>query len=113
MQDNEARLYCLSLCDSWRINGEYAILRFKRGNMASVRERVSFPGILRGGGHETNCTVRATKVSLPGESSVFEYVDYSVEKVSKPLPDGLYQLLAQGKTISLRYQNGSWLSAAA
>jgi hypothetical protein len=52
-------------------------------------------------------------VSLPGEPSVFEYVDYFIEKVSKPLPDGLYQLLAQAKTISLRYQNGSWLSAAA
>jgi hypothetical protein len=81
--------------------------------MASIRARVSFPGILRGGGHEANCTVRATKVGLPGEPSVFEYVDYSVEKVSKPLPDGLYQLLAQGKTISLRYQKGSWLSVAA
>jgi len=81
--------------------------------MASIRECVSFPGILRGGGHEVNCIVRATKVSLPGEPSVFEYVDYFIEKVSKPLPDGLYQLLAQAKTISLRYQNGSWLSAAA
>jgi hypothetical protein len=81
--------------------------------MASRKERVSFPGILRGGGHEATCTVRATKVSLPGEASVFEYVDYSVENVTKPLPDGVYQLLAQGKTISLRNRNGSWLSAAA
>ncbi len=81
--------------------------------MASRKERVSFPGILHGGGHEAKCTVRATKVSLPGEASVFEYVDYSVENVTKPLPDGVYQLLAQGKTISLRYRNGSWLSAAA
>jgi len=86
----------------------------KMANMPSTQERVSFPGILGGGGgHEATFTVRATKVSLPGEPSVFEHVDYSVEKVSKPLPDGLYQLLAQGKTISLRYQNGSWLSAAA
>jgi len=81
--------------------------------MASRRESVSFPGILGGGGHEANCTVRATKVRLPGEPGVFELVDYSVENVSKALPDGLYQLSAQGKTISLRYQNGSWLSAAA
>jgi hypothetical protein len=81
--------------------------------MASIREHVSFPGILQGGEHDANCTVRATKVNLPGEPSVFEYIDYSVENVSKQLPDGVYQLLAQGKTITLRYQNGFWLAAAA
>ena len=81
--------------------------------MASKRERVSFPGILRGEGHEADCMVRATKVSLPGDPSAFEYVDYSIEKVSKLLPNGLYQLLAHGKTINVRYENGSWLSGTA
>ena len=80
--------------------------------MASTREHVSFPGILRGGGHEANCAVRATKVSLPGEPSVFEYVDYSIRDVSKPLPDGDYELLAHGKTIAVRNKNGYWLSAS-
>jgi len=81
--------------------------------MASRREPVSFPGTLRGGGHEANCTVRATKVSMAGEPSVFEYVDYSIENVSKPFPDGVYQLSAHGKTMTVRNQNGDWLSAAA
>ena len=80
--------------------------------MASTREPVSFPGILRGGGHEANCTVRAIKVSLPGMPSMFEYVDYSIENVSKPLPDNVYELSANGKTITVRNQNGNWLSAS-
>jgi len=80
--------------------------------MASTREPVSFPGILRGGGHEANCTVRATKVSLPGAPGVLEYADRSIENVSKLLPDGLYELSAHGETISVRNKNGFWLSAA-
>jgi hypothetical protein len=80
--------------------------------MASTREPVSFPGILRGGGHEANCTIRAIKVSLPGKPSVFEYVEYSIENVSKPLPDNVYELSANGKTIAVRNQNGNWLSAS-
>jgi hypothetical protein len=79
--------------------------------MVSTREAVSFPGILRGGGHEANCTVRAIKVSLPGAPSVFEYVDYSVENISTPLPEGVYELSAQGKTIRLRNKDGYWVSA--
>jgi hypothetical protein len=79
--------------------------------MASTREPVSFPGILRGGGHEANCTVRAIKVCLPGKPSVFEYVSYSIENVSKPLPDGIYELAAQGKTSAVRNNNGDWVSA--
>jgi hypothetical protein len=80
--------------------------------MASTREPVSFPGILRGGGHEGTCTVRAMKVSLPGKPSVFEFVNYSIENVSKPLPDGIYELSANGRTIAVRNQNGNWLSAS-
>jgi len=74
----------------------------RKGNMASIRERVSFLGILRGGGHEANCTVQATKVSLPGEASVFEYVDYSAEKVSKPLPGCLALREGSGGVEKLR-----------
>jgi hypothetical protein len=50
---------------------------------------------------------------MAGEPSVFEYVDYSIENVSKPFPDGVYQLSAHGKTMTVRNQNGDWLSAAA
>ena len=80
--------------------------------MASTREPVSFPGILRGGGVEANCTVRAIKVSLPGMPSMFEYVEYSIESVSKPLPDNVYELSANGRTIAVRNKNGHWVSAS-
>ena len=66
--------------------------------MASTREPVSFPRILRGGGREANCTIRAIKRKLlPGKLSVFEYVDYSIENVSKALPDSVYELSANGR----------------
>jgi hypothetical protein len=76
--------------------------------MGSQKEAVSFPGIIRGGGHEANCTVLATKVGLPGIAST--YCDYSVENVSKPLPEGRYQLFVNGETYALRYENGFWLA---
>jgi hypothetical protein len=81
--------------------------------MASIREAVSFPGILRGGGHEANCTVLATKVSLPGGGpGAVAYCEYDIKNVSKALPDGVYQLLARGETTSLRHtKEGYWLAA--
>jgi phage terminase large subunit-like protein len=79
--------------------------------MAATKEPASFPGILRGAGKEANCTVWATKVSLSGEPSVFEYVNYSIKDVAEPLPDGDYELLAHGKTIAVRNKDGYWLSA--
>src|SRR3984893_15014471 len=79
--------------------------------MASTRERVSFPGLLRGQGHEASCTVRATKVTLPGTGH-FAYTQYSIENVSKTLPEGEYQLSANGEVSTVRHQNGHWLSAS-
>jgi hypothetical protein len=79
--------------------------------MASVRELVRFPGTIRGGAHEATCTISATKVSLPGTSES-AYIDYSMKNVSKPLPDGLYEVIpAQGEKFRVRLQNGHWLSA--
>ena len=69
-------------------------------------------GTLRSEGNEATCTVRATKVTLPGEPNVFEYVEFSIENVSKELPEGIYQISAFGKTNSVRYKNGFWLSAS-
>jgi hypothetical protein len=45
--------------------------------MASQRERVSFPGTIKGGGDEATCTVYATKVTLPGTNES-AYTDYSI-----------------------------------
>lgn len=79
--------------------------------MASTREKDSFPGILRGQGHEANCTVSATKVTLPG-SRFSTYAKLSIKNVSKSLPEGEYQLFANGASFTVRYQNGDWLSAS-
>jgi hypothetical protein len=77
--------------------------------MASIRERGRFSGILRGEGQEATCTVSATKVTLAGTSES-TYTDYSIENVSKALPDGNYQLTVNGETIRIRHEGGGWLS---
>jgi hypothetical protein len=77
-----------------------------------MREPVSFSGILRGNGQEAHCTVRATKVGLPGEPSEFRYVDYSIHNVSEALQEGVYQLSVDGDIIAVRHQGGHWLSAS-
>jgi hypothetical protein len=79
--------------------------------MTSTQERVNFPGILRGQGHEANCTVWATKASLPGTSE-FTYTSYSIENVSKTLPEGEYQLFANGQVSTALHRNGRWISAS-
>lgn len=77
--------------------------------MASQREVVTFRGILRGEGQETECTGTAIKVSLPGTNN-FEYTKYSITLLDKSLPEGSYTLSVHGKTIPLRYQGGYWLA---
>jgi hypothetical protein len=77
-----------------------------------MRTPVVSTGTLCSENHEATCTVRATKVSLPGEPGEFNYVDYSIENVSKKLPEGLYRLSAFGSNIMVRYKNGFWVSAS-
>jgi hypothetical protein len=74
-----------------------------------MKERISFSGKLRGDGHEAECTVSATRVTLPGTSAV-ALAEYSIQKVSKTLPEGRYQLFAHGEVINLRHHSGQWLS---
>ena len=80
--------------------------------MPSIRERVRFTGILRSEGQEAECTVWATKVSLPGSNAV-AYAKYSIQSVSKPLPDGNYTLTVNGEQYAVRCHNGNWLAASA
>jgi hypothetical protein len=79
--------------------------------MASTRKSVSFPGVLTGQGLQATCTVSAVEVTLggTGESA---YTDHSIGNVSKLLPDGDYELLANGEKSQIRLKDGSWLSAA-
>ena len=78
--------------------------------MASRKEIVTFSGLLRGNGLETPCTVRALKVSLPGGGPP-AYARYEIAQVLKSLPEGVYQLFAQGGVSNVRFANGYWLSA--
>ena len=72
--------------------------------MTSARERVVLPGILRGQGHEIECAVLATKVSLPGTSEV-AYCQYSIHSVAKPVPEGRYQLTVNAQVVPMRLHN--------
>lgn len=80
--------------------------------MVSSRESVRFPGRLQGEGRQAECTVQATKVGLPG-TGVFAYTNYSISDVSKALPPGTYELVANGERIAVRHFNGHWLAAPA
>lgn len=74
-----------------------------------MRRRVTFSGILRGEGQEAECTIAASEVSLPG-ASASALCDYSIQTVSKPLPEGRYRLDARGEIINLRFCEGHWLA---
>ena len=79
--------------------------------MASQRECVSFPGVIKGGGQEASCTIYATKVTLSGTSES-AYTDYSIHGLSKELPEGNYEVTARGETTRVRFHNGHWLAAS-
>jgi hypothetical protein len=75
-----------------------------------VRRRVVYCGRLSGQGHEADCEVSAIAVPEPG-GGITAYAKYSVQKVSKQLPEGSYQLLLpSGETQRWRHQSGHWLS---
>lgn len=78
--------------------------------MTSIKELVSFTGVISGQGHKATCTVSAMKVTLPGVG-VSAYASYSVLKVSQLLPEGEYQLSVNGESFAMRHQGGNWLSA--
>lgn len=78
--------------------------------MQSLKERVSFAGILRGEGYEVPCTVSALKVTQRG-TGISAYAQYSVSNISQPLPEGEYQLSVNGQSFAMRNQGGNWLSA--
>jgi hypothetical protein len=81
--------------------------------MSSSRERVSFPGVLRGQGHEARCTVEAEKVRLPGGSDI-NYTNYRIKpgSISKLLPNGNYTLTVNGELHEARHHNGLWSAAS-
>ncbi len=76
--------------------------------MASSRQRVRFDGIIRGEGYEAECTGRVTMVSLSGRLPT--YTQYSIDAVSKALPDGEYTVFAHGTCYPVRQRGGYWLA---
>jgi hypothetical protein len=75
-----------------------------------MREGVRLKGTVRGEGREATCTIAATRVSLPGAPGVSETTGWSMLDVSESLPDGNYEILADGKREQVRLVNGQWLS---
>ena len=74
-----------------------------------MRKLVTFPAILRGEGQEAECTIAATEGRLPGTSES-AFCDYTIQKASKTLLEGRYQLFARGDTINIRRCKGNWLA---
>ena len=76
----------------------------------SIRRRVVFRGQLAGRGYEADCHVSAIEVTEPS-GGARAYIRYSIHRVSKPLPEGDYQLLmSNGETLRLRHQGEHWMS---
>lgn len=71
-----------------------------------MKEIVRFPGIIKGQGLMATCTVEAIKTSLPG-SNDFHIHDYSIIDVSQDLPDGRYDITANGETHWIKHKDGS------
>ena len=79
--------------------------------MASTRRQVRFTGSIcdLSGAEIDTCEGWVTKVSLQGLPP--RYIQYHIDTLSKPLPDGDYIIVAPGTRERVRYQGGQWLSA--
>jgi hypothetical protein len=74
-----------------------------------MRERINnCPGMLRGNGYEAECKISATKVFRPGSTTDYELIHRSITHVSKPLPEGRYELTALGQITNLEHRDGQW-----
>ena len=65
-------------------------------------------GWLKGMGHEAECTVSAVKVSLP-ELNISEYVKCDIHLAPEDLPNGVYQVSFEGRTMKVKKLDGDWL----
>ena len=79
--------------------------------MTCTREPVRMLGVLRSNGQAANCMVSALRATLSG-TRLFKHCGYFVEWVSKPLPDGNYKLVFDGKTIDISCSKGAWRTIA-
>jgi len=78
--------------------------------MPSHSERVTVAGIIKGQGLEATCRMSALKVTnADGTDSAL--TGFKILSASESLPDGNYELIANGKSEFLKLQNGNWISA--
>ena len=75
-----------------------------------MKKLVSFSGIIRGRRCEATCIVSATQVTVPG-TGIIRHTDYSITDVSLELPNGQYELLANGESILVIHSSGVWITA--
>ncbi len=77
--------------------------------MTSDRQVVMLAGRLIGMGRDVECTVSATKASLPG-TDAFEYARLGIHSEPPGLPDGRYQVRFAGRTVPIERYGGAWIS---
>ena len=75
--------------------------------MTCTREPIRMAGILYSSRQTANCMASALRVTLAG-TRFFKDCQYSIEWVSKPLPEGDYKLSFGEETINMRYSMGHW-----
>ena len=68
----------------------------------------TYSGILRRDGVELNCLIMARRLTLPGTNN-FERVHPSIVRVDGDTSNGIYELLADGKSVWIKLHNGCWL----
>jgi hypothetical protein len=82
--------------------------RLARGIHNFIQERIRQPVRYIARRREVTCTVKAIEVRH-SEVTASNYMDYNIESVSKPLPEGRYQLLVNNDvTANMEWWNGRW-----
>jgi hypothetical protein len=79
----------------------------------SLKERVFFSGIIVGNGQRVGCEIQATKSTLGGvSSSPPAFADYRImdSEATRRLPDGDYEVLANGERIKVLRKGGYFLA---
>jgi hypothetical protein len=79
----------------------------------SAKETVFFSGIIVGHGQRVECEIQAKKSTLGGVSPYpAAFADYRVmdSEATRRLPDGDYEVLANGERIKVQRKSGYFLA---
>ena len=75
-----------------------------------MQETIILSGTIIGEGQRVECEVRATKTTLDGDPPLFSGYRIMESDVTDRLPDGNYELLANGERIRFRRSDERFLS---